>query len=325
MGTETRIGIVAGLLIVVIASVYFFYGNGRRDDDILVATGPKAADLKIPASADPRPSALKKPAISPSRGTPSPSNPSVNPFQPQRPTMPPSNSGSLANSVSVPVGPPADAAASGIDKYRMAGPTAPTNAGSTTPTLLRTEASPLLVEATKDNLTPIVKQPEPKASTPANSPTKTALSDSPTVRTRLEPDPIVQSPVQTGWPRKHVAAKGDTFANLAKQYYGDSRKTTEIVAANPKLKGRRSLKAGEEVVIPEPATSREEAKDSMTPTLVAEASGKTYVVQEGDTFYSIARAQLGDAKRANELLKLNKELVRGEARRLRPGMTIKLP
>lgn len=320
MGTETRIGIVAGLLIVVIASVYFFYGNGRRDDDILVATGPKAADLKIPASADPRPSALKKPAISPS-----PSTPSGNPFQPQRPAVLPANSGSLANSVTTPVGPPADAGASGIDKYRLAGPTAPTNPGSPTPTLLRTEASPLLIEATKENLTPIVKQPEAKVSPPVNSPAKTSLSDTPTIRTRLEPDPVVSSSLQTGLPRKHVAAKGDTFASLAKQYYGDTKKTAEIMAANPALKGRRSLKPGEEVVIPELAVRREEAKDVAASTLVAESSGKTYVVQEGDTFYSIARAQLGDAKRAGELLKLNKELVRGDAKRLRPGMTIKLP
>ncbi|MBI5763816.1 MAG: LysM peptidoglycan-binding domain-containing protein [Planctomycetes bacterium] len=325
MGTETRIGIVAGLLIVVIASVYFFYGNGRRDDDILVATGPKAADLKIPASADPRPSALKKPAVAPTRNSPSPANPLVNPFQPQRPLVPPVNNGSLANSVSTPAGPPADAGATGIDKYRMTGPTTPTGPGAITPTLLRTEASPLLVEATKDNLTPIVKQPEPKASTPTDSPAKTSLSVAPAMRTRLEPDPIVTPSVQTGWPKKHVAVKGDTFANLAKQYYGDAKKSAEIVAANPKLKGRRILKAGEEVVIPELAAPREEAKDSTTPTLVVEASGKTYVVQEGDTFYSIARSQLGDAKRAGELLKLNKELVRGEARRLRPGMTIKLP
>ncbi len=320
MGTETRIGIVAGLLIVVIASVYFFYGSGRRDDDILVATGPKAADLKIPASADPRPSALKKPAISPS-----PSTPSGNPFKPQRPIVPPASSGSLANSVTTPVGPPSDAGASGIDKYRIAGPTAPANSGSTTTTLLRTEASPLLVEATKDNLTPIVKQPETKASPPVNSPARTSLSDAPAVRTRLEPDPVVSPSLQSGWPKNHIAAKGDTLASLAKLYYGDAKKSAEIVAANPKLKGRRSLKAGEEVVIPELAIRREESKDSATPTLVAESSGKTYVVQEGDTFYSIARAQLGDAKRAGELLKLNKELVRSDAKRLRPGMTIKLP
>lgn len=320
MGTETRIGIVAGLLIVVVASVYFFYGSSRHDDDVLVATGPKVESLKIPTATDAKPTAPQKmPPGTPARLAPSAVKPSVVQHQPPTPTMPPG--GSTANS-STPnqVGPPSDSLASGIDKYRSSVPLAPpiSSANTTTPTVLRTGASPLLVEATKDNLKPI-----DKPGTLAGAPIKTGLNDTSTFRTKLEPDPIAKAPTTLAWPKKHIAVKSDTPASLAKHYYGDAKKAGEIVSANPRLKGRRTLKAGEEIAIPAPAVVS--SNDSTTPTLVSELNGRTYVVQEGDTFYSIARGQLGDAKRSGELLKLNKDLVRGDPKRLRPGMTVKLP
>ncbi len=51
MSTETRIGIVAGLLIVVIASVYFFYSSDAEEAEFLVSTDPQVtAPPKIPSS-----------------------------------------------------------------------------------------------------------------------------------------------------------------------------------------------------------------------------------------------------------------------------------
>ncbi len=322
MGTETRIGIVAGLLIVVVASVYFFYGNSRHDDDVLVATGPKVESLKIPTAVDAKSTAPRKmPTGSPARIAPSAMKPSVVQYQPPTPAMPPGGSKAISATPNQ-VGPPADALTSGIDKYRMSVPPAPpiSSTNTTTPTILRTGASPLLVEATKDNLKPI-----DKPGTLVGAPTKTGPSDTSTFRTKLEPDPIAKVPTTTAWPKKHIAAKGDTPASLAKQYYGDAKKSGEIVSANPRLKGRRTLKAGDEITIPEPAVAVVSSTESATPTLVSELNGRTYVVQEGDTFYSIARSQLGDAKRSGDLLKLNKDLVRGDPKRLRPGMTVKLP
>lgn len=53
MGTETRIGIVTGLVIVVVASVYFFYGNDAPDNDVLTSASPGVFDRpKIPAGED---------------------------------------------------------------------------------------------------------------------------------------------------------------------------------------------------------------------------------------------------------------------------------
>src|SRR5262245_60604744 len=62
MGTETRVGIAAGLLIVVIASLYFYYGQSRPDQDILIASNSSVSPPpKIPV------------------GTPTPNEPVVKP------------------------------------------------------------------------------------------------------------------------------------------------------------------------------------------------------------------------------------------------------
>ena len=55
------------------------------------------------------------------------------------------------------------------------------------------------------------------------------------------------------------------------------------------------------------------------------SAARAYVVREGDSFYSIARAQLGDAGRWSELLELNKSLVNGDPTNLRIDQTITLP
>ena len=55
MGTETRIGITAGLLIVIVASVYFFYGSDRTEDDLTITIGtPASTAPKIPPTGNAR-------------------------------------------------------------------------------------------------------------------------------------------------------------------------------------------------------------------------------------------------------------------------------
>ncbi len=51
MGTETRIGIATGLVIVVVASVYFFYGSDRSGDDLLMVSGARLDEAPaVPSS-----------------------------------------------------------------------------------------------------------------------------------------------------------------------------------------------------------------------------------------------------------------------------------
>ncbi len=53
MGTETRIGIATGLLIVVVASVYFFRGRDRSADDLLIVDSAATELPTVPPRAEP--------------------------------------------------------------------------------------------------------------------------------------------------------------------------------------------------------------------------------------------------------------------------------
>lgn len=78
MGTEVRIGIATGLLIVVVAGVYFFYGSNRDAEDLRIVTGPLPAPAPtIPADRQQKPAAAStprasKPAPAAARPTPRP-------------------------------------------------------------------------------------------------------------------------------------------------------------------------------------------------------------------------------------------------------------
>jgi len=125
--------------------------------------------------------------------------------------------------------------------------------------------------------------------------------------------------------RTHVIQTGDTFADLAEQYYGSraARYVSLLMQANPDVDPRR-MHVGSEVVIPssesdtpaEAAPARRPAKSAAT---------GTYRVQEGDTLYAIARKLCGNGERYRELHALNSSLIGGDANRLRPGMVLRVP
>ena len=53
--------------------------------------------------------------------------------------------------------------------------------------------------------------------------------------------------------------------------------------------------------------------------------GRSYLVQEGDTLYDIARYELGDANRWHEIRQLNRDVLGNDADRLRSGIELRLP
>ncbi len=333
MTTETRIGIVAGLLIVVAASVYFFYGSEKDEDGVLVATPTRVTvPPKIPVSADKK-AAPQRVTRAPAR-SPSTPGPLANNFAQRRPPMHPIVQPGQTATPQTPYKPP------------VRQPDAPVS--------LRTGPSAELVEATWDNLlkrdpsaadagkpsgaaNPAITSPVNRAPTPSPAPrgaprvigqptpavtTPTLSSNSPPVQRPIAP------PVTTS-PKRHTVAAGDTLSDISKQYYGDSSHAAEILAANPQIKSARSLKIGDVLTLPEAKSetilatspsSAEPAAESPSPA----TTGKSYTVQSGDTLYSIAKKQCGSSTRWKEIQRLNKDVLKGNSR-LSVGMVLKLP
>lgn len=133
---------------------------------------------------------------------------------------------------------------------------------------------------------------------------------------------------------------GDSFASLARRYYGSERHVDYLLKANPQIKDPTRLAIGMSVTIPpEPQNDRSaasspaaastntklESNPAKPSAIDAAAGSRTYQVKPGDSFYAIARDRLGDANRWNEILAMNREKVDGNPNRLRVGQVLLLP
>jgi nucleoid-associated protein YgaU len=152
----------------------------------------------------------------------------------------------------------------------------------------------------------------------------------------------------------HRVTGGETFASLAKTYYGRPQLADFLIHSNPQIADPARLSAGTAVKIPplpddrQIAEAARQAKDraaertaaarpsattaapttGAAPAKTAEpaaAGRRTYTVKSGDTLYDIAREQLGASSRWKELLDLNKTVVKGDPKNLRPGHVLVLP
>jgi nucleoid-associated protein YgaU len=314
MGLETRIGVVVGLVIVVVASVYFFYGSSHEVDEVFLPATPRiAAAPKIPPGGGqplapsrslvdrvqvPRRDVLR-PAVMPGTTIATPPS-SVDQGATARQTP---STGSL----------PAVASA---DRQRSALP----DTRTTTP--LRTSPSDELVGATWDNLT---KSNKP-VGTPASPVAGTSTSGTPNaaaqpVQSAGSLKPSTASPTQ----RLHRVKPGDTLSGIAKEYLGPTGKSDAILKVNPQLRRGRALKIGEMLFIPEGGSAVAAVAPKPEPSAPQAATAATYRVAEGDSFYSIARDVYGDSARWGELYRLNRAVVKGDPKRLKVGMVLKLP
>lgn len=135
----------------------------------------------------------------------------------------------------------------------------------------------------------------------------------------------------------HRVQPGETFASLAKMYYGDEKYTGFLASSNQGV-DPRTLNVGTEVKIPpmprdgdvgdagaRVADSRQTSVRRASDSPATQRGSRTYTVRAGDTFYGIARDQLKDASRWRELFEMNKALVKGDATRLQVGQVIALP
>ena len=342
MGTETRIGIATGLLIVVVASVYFFYGSDRSAEDLLIATGgPAAEPPKIPAdhgdrlasSGRQRPEpAPRQAATSPQRATEtsarSASRSSDNQPQWKSPALATRRNQS-----------PVGRRFTGSTKPQVgtgAAIVVPAQRGSKKPPAthqrrlpLRTGPSQALVEATRNNAHPqSLKRPSGQterknaSQRPAASPRKPAVS----------------------WPTRHKISAGDTLSDISFRYYATSNQVKHILGANPGIKNPKALKIGDILIIPAPApitqanaadkrrgdpsqprAGERRTSDSGRSPGSAASTDRRYRVRSGDTLYRIARKKLGDPSRWKEIYDRNRTVIGKDPLRLQPGMMLTLP
>lgn len=127
----------------------------------------------------------------------------------------------------------------------------------------------------------------------------------------------------------HRTQPGDTLASLARQYYGDEKYTRFLTESNPHITDPNRLGVGALIKLP-PAPprvvpSKRTVERSVAATTARSSSQRSYTVRSGDSFYGIARDELGDATRWKELLKLNGALVDGDPKKLQVGQVIALP
>lgn len=126
----------------------------------------------------------------------------------------------------------------------------------------------------------------------------------------------------------HRVQPGDTFATLARAYYGSAKYVEFLMRANPGVDPAK-MQVGATIRIPALSVKRNAvtspvSKQVKTPRSLS-STAKTYTVRSGDSFYRIAEQQLGDASRWKELFELNKKVVGSDPSRLKIGQVLTLP
>lgn len=166
---------------------------------------------------------------------------------------------------------------------------------------------------------PIVEIPPPKVDPP-----KPISADPPNTK------PGVVAPEFT----EYTVQAGDTFASIARRFYGSSGKAELIARANPLVDPTR-IKNGRVLKIPKdpsniqgkPVIAAPPTAPSQSPgpaTAVPVAGERRHTVERGDTLTSISKKYYGTIKKTDVILKANRNVL-SKAEDLRPGQTLVIP
>ena len=138
--------------------------------------------------------------------------------------------------------------------------------------------------------------------------------------TNNNPPPVTQST-----PSTYTAEPGDSLSKIAAKTLGANTKANRaaIIAINPSLRDNPNMiVVGREYAIPTSSGTTTAAPIIVnTPTNAAKTG---YIVKSGDTLWSIAVDQLGDANAISAIKDLNRDVL-GDSDRLRPNMRLRLP
>jgi len=138
----------------------------------------------------------------------------------------------------------------------------------------------------------------------------------------------------------HIVKPSETLYSIAMKYYGRGEMWTVIARANKELHPGK-IHAGMKLTIPaadkaiphfdgvEPQKQEKDTKEAKevkepSPTGAGKRKLKPYKVEAGDSFYTIARDNLGAGSRWKEIFELNKKKV-SKPENIRAGQTIYIP
>jgi nucleoid-associated protein YgaU len=140
----------------------------------------------------------------------------------------------------------------------------------------------------------------------------------------------------------YVVKPGDTYWAISEKLYGtgayfkalaehnrkrhpreDQLKVDDVIAAP----ARAELEQNYAHLCPKPIHVDAARRQALAVNTAASqyGTGKTYVVQEGDSLFDIARFELGKPARWTEIYELNREVLGGDPDHLRPGTRLSLP
>jgi len=131
---------------------------------------------------------------------------------------------------------------------------------------------------------------------------------------------------------RYEVKRGDTLSGICAEYYGDAGLFPALQKANGlkspdlvpgqtiSLPPRAALASNRQQAAPPPQTAQPE-QPAPTETV---RKNRTYTVQKGDMLERIARRELGDGRRANEIFEMNRDQL-SSPDDIQPGMVLKLP
>jgi nucleoid-associated protein YgaU len=141
---------------------------------------------------------------------------------------------------------------------------------------------------------------------------------------------------------KYEVQPNDSYWTISEKLYGSGAYFKALAEANKKkYSNQDSLQVGDLIAAPDVATLEKNYPDlcpkpahleaaqkggiSLTGLSRTSALGQTYVVQEGDTLFEIARNVLGKPSRWSEIYDLNRQQLGPDYNYLPPGLRLVLP
>ena len=151
---------------------------------------------------------------------------------------------------------------------------------------------------------------------------------------RSQPPPSGQLEAVATQVERYEVKRGDTLSGICAEYYGDASLFPALQKANKlatpdlvpgqtiSLPPRAALTSKDQVArSPQAAQTTQPEESAQTETV---RKNRTYTVQKGDMLERIARRELGDGRRANEIFEMNRDQL-SSPDDIQPGMVLKLP